>query len=407
MRTSRLKAIALTLTVLGTMLGACSSGGGDSRTIQVDHGHDEFAGTFRSFFPRDVTVKPGMTLKFHQTWSGEAHTVTMGTEIQDLIEPEMLPIIRKSTSEEPPDDDSLYTDAENAAGEEFFSKTPFFYGEKGPNPPAAQPCYLDTGLPPDNGKPCKQIDQPAFTGKQSYYSSGFIPYLGSRGNEYEMKIADDAKPGSYFYYCNLHGPGMSGEITVTKSGKIPSQADVNRQASKEVETIARPLLAQVQKERAGNGDIEGNLAGSGTEKNAAIKGQVNEFTPRTVKAKAGEPVTWTFIGAHSISFNVPPYVPLTTINKKGKVVENESVFEPAGGWPGRSTPTDTGDGPPGSGTGPTEHVTAPDFDGSGGLHSSGVDWETGDTYTVTFTKPGTYPMACLIHPGMIGKVVVS
>ena len=32
---------------------------------------------------------------------------------------------------------------------------------------------------------------------------------------------------------------------------------------------------------------------------------------------------------------------------------------------------------------------------------------TGDKYSVTFTKAGTYPYACLIHPGMIGKVVVK
>lgn len=387
------------------MLGACS-GGGNSRTIEVDHSSDDFAGTFRAFFPRDVTVKPGMTLKFHQTWSGEVHTVTLGTEVQDRIEPEMLPIILKTPAVEPPEDESNYSAEVNAAVGEFFSTLPFFFGEKGPNPSAAQPCYLNSGLPED-GKACKKVAQPAFSGTQSYYSSGFIPYLGERGNEFEMKIAEDAKPGTYFYYCNLHGPGMSGQITVTKSGKIPSQGDLNRQAKKEIDAITKPLATQLAKEKAGKGDFEGNLAGSGTEANSGYKAQVNEFTPRTVKAQVGKPVTWTFIGGHSISFNVPPYVPLTEITKSGKVVENESVYLPAGGWPGRTTPTDTGDGPPGSGHGPAEHVSAPPFDGSGGLKSSGVDWQTGDTYSVTFTKAGTYPMACLIHPGMIGEVVVS
>ncbi|HVU62149.1 MAG TPA: cupredoxin domain-containing protein [Mycobacteriales bacterium] len=31
----------------------------------------------------------------------------------------------------------------------------------------------------------------------------------------------------------------------------------------------------------------------------------------------------------------------------------------------------------------------------------------GQTYTVTFTKPGTYPYTCTIHPYMHGTVVVS
>jgi len=52
-------------------------------------------------------------------------------------------------------------------------------------------------------------------------------------------------------------------------------------------------------------------------------------------------------------------------------------------------------------------LDAGNFDGSGGLRSSGIGFNTGDTYSITFTKPGTYPYACLIHSGMTGKVVVS
>ncbi|MBA2607621.1 MAG: hypothetical protein H0U92_01620 [Actinobacteria bacterium] len=400
MRTRQVRAIALTLMLTGTLLGACSSGGGSSRTIEVDSNFDEFAGTFRAFFPRDVTVKPGMTLKFHQKWSGEPHTVTMGKEVQDRIEPEMLPLILRSTSKEPSDDEQ-FSDEVNAAVEKFFGELPFFFGEKGPNPPVAQPCYLKTGLP-EEGKACPKQAQPAFAGTESYFNSGFIPYEGTSGNEFEMKIADDAKPGTYFYYCALHGAGMSGQIKVTKSGAVPSQASLNKQARKEIAEVAKPLLAGLKKEQAGNGAIKGNLAGSGDESLNGVKGQVNEFTPRTVRAKVNETVKWSFISNHSISFNVPPYIPIYKV-KSGKVTGNDKVYEPAGGWPGRPEPTAEDEGPPV----PSVDVDAGKFDGSGGLKSSGVDWQTGDTYSVTFTKPGTYPMACLIHPGMIGKVVVS
>lgn len=405
MRTRKVRAIGLALMLTATLLGACSSGGGNSRTIEVDNEYDEFAGTFRAFFPRDVTVKPGMTLKFHQKWSGEPHTVTLGTEIQDRIEPEMLPIVRESTSREP-DESKDFGPAVNAAVEAFFGELPFFFGEKGPNPPVAQPCYLDDGLP-QGDKACPKNADTEFDGDESYFNSGFIPYEGTSGNEFELKIADDAKPGTYFYYCALHGAGMSGQIKVIKSGAVPSQASLNKQAQKEIAEIANPLGAVLTKERAGDGDFKGNLAGSGADSLGGIKGQVNEFTPRTVQAKVNAPVKWTFIGAHTISFNVPPYFPLYDVKKSGVVTENPKAYEPAGGWPGRTTPTDTGDGPPGSGAGPAENVDAGKFDGSGGLKSSGADWQTGDTYSVTFTKAGTYPMACLIHPGMIGKVVVS
>jgi plastocyanin len=30
----------------------------------------------------------------------------------------------------------------------------------------------------------------------------------------------------------------------------------------------------------------------------------------------------------------------------------------------------------------------------------------GSSYTVTFTRPGTYPYHCRLHPGMRGTVVV-
>ena len=71
--------LLVSLCVAATGLSACSSGGGgNTLTIQVDYTHDEFAGSFFGFFPNKVTVKPGMTIKFHQTWTGEPHTVTLG-----------------------------------------------------------------------------------------------------------------------------------------------------------------------------------------------------------------------------------------------------------------------------------------------------------------------------------------
>jgi plastocyanin len=387
------------MALIATAFGACASSGGSTRTVQVDAASDDFAGTFRAFFPRDVTVKPGMTLKFHQTWSGEPHTVTMGTAVQDLIEPEMLPLVLKSKVNAV--DDSNLSDEVNAAAEKFFGMLPFFFGEKGVDQAAAQPCVMKTGLPKGD-KACAITKLPAFTGRESYYSSGFIPYRGEQGNEFEMKIASDAKPGTYFYYCNLHGPDMNGQIIVTDKGDAPSQADVNRQAKAEIDAIAKPLLAQLDKERAGKGELSGNLAGSGSESLRFVKGQVNEFTPRTVEAKVGEPVTWTFIQNHTISFNVPKYVPFYDVKRNGTVVQSETIYAPAGGFPGRSVPTPD-DGPPIA----AETVDAGKFNGGGGLKSSGIDWQTGDKYVVTFTKAGTYPMACLVHPGMIGKVVVS
>src|SRR4051812_36908411 len=83
--------LASALAVMG--LGACSGGGGgNSRTIQVDYHSDDFAGSFFGYYPREVTVKPGMTLKFHQTWAGEPHSVSTGTLPDEGIKP-VLPLL--------------------------------------------------------------------------------------------------------------------------------------------------------------------------------------------------------------------------------------------------------------------------------------------------------------------------
>jgi plastocyanin len=402
----RLRAALLAGALLMTGLGACGGGGGNSRTIEIDYHSDDFAGSFLGYYPSTVTVRPGTTLKFHQTWTGEPHSVTFGKAIDEKIKPVLSLIrgIRAGTKEDPGEPPPEFDQ------EFFFNRMPSFFRDEDSDAPAqdaALPCYapkLDD-LPLDHSE-CKPAlrKQPEFTGRLAYYSSGFIPFEGPRGNSFEMKIADDAAPGTYFYYCNVHGVLMSGEVTVAKDAKVESQAALNRRGRDEAQRLARPLLAQYRKELAGKGDFKGNLAGSGGDKTENLEGIVNEFTPRTINAKVGEKVTWTFIGFHTLSFNVPPYTPIFKFDKKGHVTFNQSLDKAAGGWPGAPPGHDqTDDGPPP----PAVHLDAGNFDGSGGLKSSGTGFNTGDTYSVTFTKAGTYPYACLIHPGMIGKVVVS
>jgi plastocyanin len=384
-------------------LGACGSSGGASRTIQVDYHSDDFAGTFRAFSPREVTVRPGMTLKFHQTWTGEPHTVTFGTMVDNGIKP-LLPLLDNVAagkealpSEPPPEyDNSLWQERLPA----------FFNGPNGISQAAAHPCFAKTEADlPLHQKECSQANQkqPPFTGTYAYYSSGFIPFEGARGNTYNIKIADNAKEGTYFYYCNLHDVPMSGKITVKKAAKLESQAALNRRGKAEADRITKPLLAVYNKEKAGQGEYKGNLAGSGDSSTENVDGNVNEFTPRTIQTKVGDKVTWTFLGEHTISFNVPPYTPLFKFNKKGNLQFTESLDKAHGGWPGPPDGHSDFEGPPP----PAIHLDAGNFDGSGGLKSSGSSFNRGDTYAVTFTKAGTYPYACLIHPGMIGKVVVK
>jgi plastocyanin len=59
--------------------------------------------------------------------------------------------------------------------------------------------------------------------------------------------------------------------------------------------------------------------------------------------------------------------------------------------------------------GPTPHTVA----GTSGVGAgAAVLWTsdimmTGDTYSFTFSAPGTYPIICTLHPNMIGTVIVQ
>ncbi len=345
-----------------------------------------------------------MTLKFKQSWSGEPHSVSFGTLIDKNIKGPLLDLLdnvaagKEPLPDEPPDSyDPKFWDERMPE---------LFAVDDGLSQAAARPCYAKTEaqLPLDQKACAKaQQKQPEFTGTYAYYSSGFIPFEGNLANEFDMKIADDAKPGTYFYYCNVHGIPMGGKITIKPGAKVESQASMNRRGKAEADRITKPVLAAYNREKAGKGEYPLPLAGSGDETTETVEGGALEFTPRTIQAKVGEKVTWTFIGNHTISFNVPPYTPLFVFDKKGDLVPNKGLDKPKGGWPGAPKREYGPDSPPPE----PVHLDAGDFDGSGGLKSSGTDFNTGDTYSVTFTKAGTYPYACLIHPGMIGKVVVK
>jgi len=44
---------------------------------------------------------------------------------------------------------------------------------------------------------------------------------------------------------------------------------------------------------------------------------------------------------------------------------------------------------------------------AGGSFKSSAALDTGDTYSVTFAKAGTYTYYCSVHPMMVGTVVVN
>jgi plastocyanin len=399
--------LGILLALLPVVSTACDApfGLGDQheRTVLIDYKHDEFTSAFLRFFPQVLTVRAGDAVVFKQSWSGEPHTVTMGNLVDRAFQP-ILPLLKNGVPPGPPPPEAA-----------AFIKLPSVYSQDnqssaGPAPSfqqlAAQPCYVDSGAPPsDQTKPCPRRAQPAFNGRQSYYNSGFIPYQGLDGNIFRVRIAADAAPGTYNYYCAIHGPGMRAQVNVKgKDAGVPSQDEVNRQAQAEIQKAAQPALAALHEAQAGKSPIHGAyFAGYGSEKLQDV--EINQFIPKTIHAGVGQKVTWIFVGGgHTVSFDVPSYLPIYTITKDGTVSQNPQTVDPiASPAPPPQNPNDNGP-PPGT---PPTVVDGGNYDGSHFISSGLFPGGAGTTgYSLTFNKAGTYKYACLVHPNMVGEVDV-
>jgi plastocyanin len=408
----RLRLVVVLLAVASALAG-CGGGGGNSdhetRTVLVDYAHDEMQTSMIDFFPHIVTVHPGDTVRFRQFWTGEAHNVTFGTVFNDA-----LGRIRHRLDATP-----RPTAADVEADLAVVSPLPSILGTGGAfvvNQNGAQPCYLAKGVPPsDPQQACPRRAQPAFTGRESYYSSGFIPHEGDGANQFDLPLAADIDPGEYHYYCTLHGVGQSGTVVVAPTARaIPAQSAVSHAARAAIERdFAEPLRQATAQAASGTVTVAGTayktpLAGvaadgirswTGVTHQRHLEhrhGSVNQFVPTTVHTGVGQAVTWTFMGRHTVSFNVPKFFPIFSVAESGRVDINPNAHRPVG-FPGRA---------PDLPATQKASVDAGTWDGEG-FRSSGLDWLAGDRFSLAFSRPGTYLLACLVHPGMVGKVVVE
>ncbi|HVL81569.1 MAG TPA: hypothetical protein VM840_08265, partial [Actinomycetota bacterium] len=299
----------------------------------MDFSHDEFASFFIGFFPRRVEVRPGDSVVFKQTWTGEPHTVTLGSLVDDMMKvawPYLDMLERLEPLPDAPPGDLL----------EKMQKVPEAWGDEDSLiQTAMQPCYMGEEQPPMDGSPCTQQEQRPFTGKETYYNSGFIPYEGAQGNTFTLPLSEDLDPGQYYFYCAVHGVLQGGMLDVKPpSTPIPTQAEVNRQARKEIQAWAVPLAETYREAQRDNilrfrGDtFRGPFAGLANEK--VEHAGINEFVPRTIRTRVGRPVSWRFFGsAHTVSFNVPEYFPIVQVGDDGNVALNPLLSEPQGGSP--------------------------------------------------------------------------
>jgi plastocyanin len=245
------------------------------------------------------------------------------------------------------------------------------------NPAVFGPCFTEADVDPAwetcPTPPAGQGPLPAFSGR-GYWNSGVVlpPLLAGdqAPSAAEVKLADGVAPGTYPIVCLLH-PFMNGELQVVEeeSDRL-SPAAVTEAAGKAFED-ARETSESVEKPTVQLPGATTVLAGWGDEVVAA-----DLFGPPTVKVKTGDTVTWT---------SESPYMPHT--------VSFEAPFS-APSAPDALLPAGTKSGATYSG---------------GTAHSGiiGAPPYATKTFSLRFSKPGTYPYVCILHPRMTGTVEVA
>ena len=403
---------------LALLVAACSSGA-DTVTVRVDYEHDEFATQFIRYFPNRISVHPGDTVRFLQDWTGEAHTVTFGTKVDEVlaitkplfeewgdvpfeeIPPEVLEAYFAAECTLP----VLYSECEPPSEELPSDEAPAEEAPPEESPAAinqtiAQPCLIETGDVPVDGLPCPTQELGEFDGTEAYFNSGFIPFEGDNENVFELTLANSIAPGEYNFFCSVHGSAHSGTLEVVAPDvPIPSPEEVNVEVRAELNDVIEPFRQAFSQAQSGafvyqGESLPGPFSGLVDQR---VEGLLNEFVPENLEVEANVPVTWVMFGPHSISFDVPEYFPIYERLEDGTVRANEALFMPAGGAPEVEEP----DGP-----GPII-IDGGTYDGSG-FWSSGVLFSDAYVqYTLRFSNPGTYRIACLIHPPMVGTVTVT
>jgi len=365
--------------------------------VQVDGTAEDFTPGLLAYFPKEVAAHPGDTVEFSLYNSGEPHTVTFGTVVEEAMA--KLAELGPEQGMEAPEVQKLPVLIDEATLESDQS--------------AAQPCYLASGEPGTDACAAGDQAQVDFDGTQSYYNSGWM----TDAETFKVTLADDIQPGKYTYICLLHYPDMSGTITVVDADtKTPSADEVAAAGDMERQAMVDKLAPAVEQARAAM--TKPDELQAGVLSPDVMNGLVAVFIPRETTVKAGEPVTWTVWGPHNIAFNVPEDASDIRVEDDTGVHVNMAIAAPAGGPGAPPPPTEDPNAPTPDPNAPTPDMSGPpppptlvdagEWDGTG-YHNSGIFVSFPPAlyaYKLTFTKPGTYLYKCSVHPGMAGTVNV-
>ena len=346
--------------------------------IQVDSADPARAVTLYSYFPQNVVARPGDTLRFTVSSVGEPHTVAFGT----LVDRALAAV--KGANLRPLEDIFFKEPPDMSVMPSVFGPPP---SQRPENQSAGQPCFLNEGKPPV-ADPCPKREQPAFDGTQAYFNSGII----ENSEHWDMRLSDDIRPGTYGYMNVIYRGLMAGSITVvdrgaTRPGPQEVAANGQRELRLALDGIAGDLAA------AKRATPQKAVAGVVSPSSLTAVGMV--FEPSEARIPVGGSITWDLYLCHTITFN-PPAGAYGDLKKMpdGSVRLNPIPYAPA----------KTIDPPFLTG-----NIDAGAWDGTGYFNSGGLcALKAGAlSYTLRFTRPGTYQLVCLFHPSMVSRVTVA
>jgi plastocyanin len=234
-------------------------------------GDEDDVGVF-DFYPSEVQVRPGDTLRF-DNGSGAVpvpHTVTLGAGAD--IGASMPPPVAEGVGQVPAVWGQCVSDE---------ALTP----EDTSCPDG------DAAFPPDGDT----IDMEPFAA-QGFYNSGIF----DPGQSVVMPIAQDAAPGTHTFVCYLHPATMEMTVEVVDGDQpVQSQADLDAAAQEAITAdLADGTEAVAAAEEA---DRPADTVQAGSEQGAAV---VTRFFPTEISVPAGTTVTWVNEGndPHVVAF---------------------------------------------------------------------------------------------------------
>jgi plastocyanin len=272
--------------------------------------------------------------------------------------------------------------SEKKTGFQIAEDVPFII----PLGPAPLPGVAPPPGPPKLGINPKVATPAPLTGIASVDGATFLNSgVLSKGGTF---TATFPKQGEYRFLCIVH-PFMEVKVQVlAPNTTVPTQAMIDAEA-------AGQLAAQLAK-----GEASAAAARPGPREVVIAPSvefaSVNRFIPQRIQVNAGDTVTWknpTEV-PHTVTFNLPPTPP---------------------GAPPFLIPEPQASGPPLLVLAP--NVLFPQgprsFDGAGYVNSgfigTGAEATGGQSFSLTFTKAGTYSYICVLHidQGMAGVVEVG